>query len=351
MDNAWRKLRRLALRWRAHWLSPYRARQVAARVEHVSGPPAVSLEPDGLVVLCLVRDGSAHLEHFLEHHFRLGARAAVLLDNDSTDNTAAIARDTQRVTLLRCSLPYREYQYEYRRFLVNHFGSSSWSLLVDIDERFDFPCSSQIPMRSFLGYLNAHRYTAVAAHMLDLFPEGPLHAWPAAGRALVEASQWYDLSGLVAFRPGPADRRNEYADPDPRHWKGGFRQEVFGTEPMLTKHPLLFRPGGPEPVRHSSHFCSGGRVADVSCLLAHYKFDAAFRQRCLRAVREANYYDNSRAYRAYLRALQKSPDLTLKRATARRFRGVDELVREGFLTVSEEYRAWVRMHVARGDTA
>ena len=334
-------LRLFARRCWQRWTSPWRARNVARSVEYVSGPLSTALKPTDLVVLCLVRDGEAHLPHFLEHHFRLGARFVVILDNGSVDNTPAIAREFDRVTLLRCGLPYREYQYEFRRFLVSRFGSDGWSLVLDVDERFDYPLSDRISLEQLLTYLNGNRYTAVPAQMLDLFPGGPLSTWPLGGWGLVQSCHWYDISSVFAFWPPLENLTNRYPDPPPRYLKGGIRKTVFGLEPTLTKYPLLRPSRGAQPVTFSSHFCQRARVADISCLLAHYKFDSSFKQRCLRAIQERNYYDNSREYRAYLRLLESESDLTLKRATARRFQGADELLDIGFLTVSDDFRAFV----------
>ena len=338
--------RLFARRCQQQLLSPYRARRVAGHVEYVSGPDRTTLRPTDLVVLCLVRDGEGHLEHFVEHYLRLGARLLVLLDNGSVDNTMAIASKLGNVVLLRCNLPYRTYQYEFRRYLVNRFGSESWSLVVDIDERFDYPLSDRLPLRQFLAYLNENQYTAVPAQLLDLFPEGPLHTWPSGGRALFEASQWYDISSVSEFMPRLDGLSNLYSAP-PRHLKGGIRQLAFGIEPTLTKYPLVYGPARARPVSYSAHFCQGARVADISCLLAHYKFDSAFQQRCRDAIRQRNYYDNSREYRAYLRVLGSEPAMVLKRPTARRFQGVNELVNTGFVTVSEPYSAHVRQFAGR----
>jgi hypothetical protein len=42
--------------------------------------------------------------------------------------------------------------------------------------------------------------------------------------------------------------------------------------------------------------------------------------------------------------LQETPHLSLKRKTARRFEGVNSLLENGFLVVSEQYMRWVDAH-------
>ena len=339
--NAARMLARR--RWKS-WTSPLLVRQVARHAEHLSGPEPRRLSATELVVVCMVRDGAAHVRHFLEHHLQLGARQVVLLDNCSEDSTVALARQFDDVTILRCPLPYRTHKYAFRRFMMDRFGGAGWSLIADIDERFDYPMSRKLPLKQFLAYLNHYGYTAVMAHLLDLFPEGACRSWPSGGTELIEACRWYDNTSLWQYESRREKLVNRYANPLMKHVAGGIRKAAFGVDPILTKYPLLFSSGGAEPAAHSAHSCRHARIADVSCLLAHYKFDLAFRERCLLAVERGNYFDNSREYRAYLAALRSEPQFTLKRSTARRFQGTAELVESGFLAVSDTYREYVRRH-------
>ena len=60
----------------------WRRRQVPARVRLLSGPPHPEIAPGDAVAVSLVRDGAAQVEPFLRHHFSLGVRHVVLLDNE-----------------------------------------------------------------------------------------------------------------------------------------------------------------------------------------------------------------------------------------------------------------------------
>ena len=79
----------------------------------------------------------------------------------------------------------------------------------------------------------------------------------------------------------------------------------------------------------------------MSCVLLHYPFIATFYDKVRDAVGTARYgATTTEEYVRYARALADSPELCLKRPSARRFRGVDALIDEGFLAVSEEYIRW-----------
>ncbi len=317
----------------------WRRLEVPSRVRLVSGPPRVALGPTDVVAVSLVRDGGAHVEAFLQHHFALGVRHVVLLDNGSTDETIAEARRFDGVTVLATELPYRTHKYALKRYLVDRFGRTSWCLALDIDERFTYPLSDRISLDLFIRYLDGRRFTAVVAQMLDLFAEGPAGDWP-TGMELAERCRWYDNTDLGAAPYYPFD--NRVSNPAIRFHYGGVRKSVFGVDAFLTKHPLLRRGGGALPSVTSSHYCHRARVADVSCALLHFKFDRDFPRRCREAARTGSYFGGSQEYKAYLRWLEEEPDPRLYTDRCRRLDGVDQLVDEGFLEVSEDYLSYIR---------
>jgi hypothetical protein len=309
-------------------------------VRHVSGSVAINCSSEDLIVGCLVRNGEMHIEDFLRYHFALGAKHVVLLDNGSMDSTVFLAQKFKCATILQTKLPFRTHKLLLKKYLYDRFGKKGWFLIVDIDERFNFPGSNQISLKYFLRYLNQHHFTAVVAQMLDLFPAEPISRWPTEGETLRETSVWYDHSGLVRQKY-LSSLGNRLSYPMPMH-SGGIRKTAFGIDALLTKHPLLYRRGGAQLSLASSHWCHRGAIADVSGVLLHYKFDGNFRQKCLLAVQEQNYYQDSAEYQAYLCVLAERPNLRLVRSTAEKFTTVDALVNDGFLTQSDRYLRFLR---------
>jgi hypothetical protein len=306
------------------------------RVRHVHGPRRVHAGADELVVVCLVRDGAAYLDAFLEHYRVLGARHMVLLDNGSTDGTIERAAREPGVTVFRTGAAYRAHKVIAKRYLVRRFGPANWVLCADIDELFDYPQRTRMPLRRFLRYLNAHGYTAVVAHLLDMFPRGPLTGGPGHWR---QTHCYYDLTGIETeeYRAKYGDQ-NDVADERIRVLHGGVRALHFGVRPMLTKHPLQFPAAGVEWV--NSHNVRRANVADVSAVLLHFKFVSGFVDYAKRLVRERSFYRDSAEYRGYLDALEAQPQLSLYSGAAREFVGTDHLVAEGLLHVSDRFRAW-----------
>jgi hypothetical protein len=308
-------------------------------VEHVHGLEEVAYGMDELVVLCLLRDGRPYVRSFVEHYSSMGAKHLVFLDNGSTDGTVEALKEYANVTVLRTELPFKGHQGVMKRYLIDRFGRGRWSLLVDIDEFFDYPYSDVIGLDSLLGYLNGNSYTAVAAQMLDMFPERPL-----SGRAssldenLIEVHRFYDISNLRRRRITEHRRQppgNTYASSEIEAFSRGIRWTVFGVSAFLTKHPLVFLDGNVKPM--PPHWVSNARVADFTGVLLHYKFLADHLHKQATQAPRARSPEARARYNKYLEALEETPDLVVKGEAARELKSVNDLVDNGFLVVSEEY--------------
>jgi len=310
-------------------------------VEHLHGPEEVDYAGDELVVVCLVRDARPYVRSFVEHYRSLGVKHLAFLDNGSVDGTVEALKGYDNVTVLRTGLSFGEHKHTLRRYLFSRFGKKDrWCLYADVDELFDYPYSEMVSLGSFLRYLSGKSYTAVVAQMLDMFPEEPL-----TGRTgepeepLKQRHRFYDVSGVrkKRMKGSPSLRDNVLESEEVEIYRGGIRDAVFGSDPLLTKFPLIFLDGRARPME-DSHRCGGARVADVTSVLLHYKFlDGYFQEHVAWAVREESYFQNSARYKMYQEALDRAPRLRLKLETARELRHVNDLLEEQFLVVSEDY--------------
>jgi Glycosyl transferase family 2 len=328
-----------------------RARQwiLYNNVEHVQGPEEVTIEPDELVVLCVVRDGRPYVRSFVEHYASMGVKHMVFLDNGSTDGTVE-ALQKYDVTVLRTRLPFRNYQLHMRRYLIRRFGKDRWSLTVDMDELFDYPYSDVVDLSSLLRYLNNGGYTAVVAQMLDMFPEKPLTSVVGDEGDLANSEdeplkvlhRFYDISGVRVQDYYPAGGNNNVLSNEEIKWfRDGVKTTLFGHRAMLSKHPLMFFDGKIIPVDGTMHRTSHARVADFSCVLLHYKLLDRLYEQALRAVAEKNYPNRHEKYEKYVTALEQNPELQIKQVSARELESVNDLVENQFLVVSGDYMVWV----------
>jgi hypothetical protein len=177
--------------------------------------------------------------------------------------------------------------------------------------------------------------------MLDLFGDGPLDRVSGIhDDSLREKCPYYDISAVdkhdYAFgRP---------ANPAIKMHAGGVRKAVFGTENGLTKAALIFVSTEIVPFV-GWHHTDRSSIADLSCVLLHYPFVSTFYEKVEEAVRTDRYRVSAgEEYKRYWMTLKEAPHLSLKRKTARRFEGVNSLLENGFLVVSEQYMRWVDAH-------
>jgi len=266
------------------------------------------------------------------------------LDNNSTDGTVEALQNYNNVTVLQTMLPYKEYDVLFKQYLIGRFGKKNrWCLCVDIDELFDYPYSDVVGLDSFLGYLTDNSYTAVAAQMLDMFPEEPLSGREGnlEDEPLKKRHRFYDISNISRRSNKRRHYRHNNAleNDDIVIFSSGIRGAIFGDKrTLLTKHPLVFLDGKVKPLHPGPHWVANAKIADISCVLMHYKFlDGYFHKQAAQAVREGQYYNASARYKRYLEALDKNPTLKMKQESARELKGVNDLVENGFLVVSEEY--------------
>src|SRR5919107_5077292 len=318
-------------------------------IEHLHGPEEVPYAEDELVVVCLVRDGRPYAKSFVEHYRSLGVKHLFFLDNGSTDGTVEALQKYDNTTILRSKLPYKGYRLAFKRFLIDRFGKKDrWCLYADIDELFDYPYSDVVGLNSFLGYLSSNSYTAVVAQMLDMFPEEPLSGRQGLleDEPLKERHRFYDISNInrtsVKELHYLHDRNNTLESDEIEIFRDGIQNTIFGSRLYLTKHPLMFTDGRIKLSDRSSHWVDNAKIADISCVLLHYKFlDGYFHKQAAQAVREGQYNNASTRYKRYLEVLDRNPALQVKQESARELKGVNDLVENGFLVVSEEYMMMV----------
>jgi hypothetical protein len=315
------------------------------RVRHIHGPRRVNCGPDDVVVISVMRNGEAWLNSFMTHHRSMGIKNFVILDNGSTDRSAEFLSKQPDVTLLRTYAPYHAYENTMKRYLAKRYCYGRWCLCVDVDELFDFPRSVETSLSTLIGYLNRKGFNAVITQMLDMFSDRAISdAKIDADADLRTQYPFYDISSiakapyLFGIVSNPAIMTH----------RGGIRKKIFGTNNGLTKVSLFLMDGKIKPFV-AWHHALNARLADISCVLLHYPFLDSFYTKVAEAVESGRYgYLTTDEYASYLNGLQKQPRLYLKLESARELFSLDELIDNGFLVESADYRKWL---ADRGDAS
>ncbi|HTV19928.1 MAG TPA: glycosyltransferase [Polyangiaceae bacterium] len=319
-------------------------------IQHRYGPLEVSCEATECLLVCLVRNGAEHIPAFLAHYRALGVRHLFFIDNGSDDATLALLEAQPDVTTYATTLPHKYYEREIRRLVIERHCRGAWCLNVDIDELFDYPCSSQLGLMGLLAYLSSQKATAMAGYLLDMYAkensfggEGPLD--------LRSAYPYYDISNLqrASYHTHQIKAfcdRNTLADPGVECYFGGIRKTLFGSRAgedyLLSKHPLIFLDGELEPVTHP-HYSNRARVADVTSVLYHYKFTPSFKAKVEESRASKRYVKFAQGqYDQYQKQIGERASLIIDTPGTQRLGDVRELVDQGFLRASPAFEAYVQ---------
>ena len=313
-----------------------------ADVEHLHGAASVECANDEIIVTCLMKNAELTITSFIEHYFSLGVRHIFLLDNGSTDQTIERASKYDNVSVFRCTLPFNECQLPMKRWLARRFCTNCWCLCVDVDELFLYPNAEQLSLQSFLRYLNHHKYTAVVAHMLDMFADEKLSDLESnPNDSLRGKYPFYDLSNIQTLK-----QEKQFQLTSNRKitcFYGGIRKTLFGSDHfLLTKMPLFFVNEAIKIFPNIEHFVEDAEIADITGVLLHYKFLGNFKKYTCHAVEGGYHWNNSAEYKLYASALEKQPDLSLMSEAAEKWQSTSALVQAGYLEESQRYGEYVR---------
>ncbi|HEX2926741.1 MAG TPA: glycosyltransferase family 2 protein [Ruminiclostridium sp.] len=324
-------------------------------IPHMFGDKTINLEKNELAVVCLLKDGMDYLEDFLEHYNGLGVKHFVFIDDNSTDGTVEFLRGKANVTVYQTKLtPVMMYESEIRRAVIQSLFDNCWCLCVDVDELFDYPYSDRISLAQFLDYLNKNEYTAVIAYMLDMFSKNSRVLDTDYSDRLADKYCYYDISQVKKEKYFKHNLNfcnyNVLSDKRMKYYYGGIRRKLFGklvinrkeiARYLLIKHPLTFIDRKIEPVTNP-HFCNKAHVADVNCLLKHYKFTDAFISK-LDAVRDYSFFGKME-HKEYMNLLRDKKNVDFYSDEAKKLENVEDLIKAGFLQVSSEYLGYIKKH-------
>ena len=325
------------------WRLALNERIVSFSTRHHFGSKAVQLPNNEAAVTCLVKNGEFYIEQFIQHYFEMGFRHIIFLDNGSTDKTVSIAKRHRNVSVYESRINVGRYQCMLKQFMARKFITGGWCLDVDIDEFFDYPCSDSVNLIQFLGYLNRHKYTAVVTQMLDMFSGEPLSYLAKSQDEDMKATyKYYDITAIEKSPYRQSDisfkyaRDNELSDDNIKLHIGGIRKTLYGLNCLLSKHSLFSRQENVE-LSHV-HFVNKARIADLSCVLLHFKLTSTAFETALQ--NKDSFSGTSQGYADFINVLKSQPDYEIKQDSALEFRNVNDLLTDGFLVVSDSYRKY-----------
>ena len=308
---------------------------------HADEPTLELLTPDRLgahservTVFVMVRDELTNLPAFLRHYRKLGVHRFVAVDNLSTDGSKDYLRAQADVLLYWTADDFTMANSGMRwinTMIERH--STRWCLHVDADELFIYPGWESTPLSKLIEYLDSEGAEAMAAFMLDVYPERLLDA---SGTPTTHAdAQYYDGDYVWVGHV-----RCPYQRP-----VGGIRSRLFHAQEYLHKIPLVNSRRG---IYVTSHDTTPLRLSRLTGALLHYKLMGLANSHSPVAATGRS-VEVMRRYERYATGLGAVSHEDLRRpGLTQALTDSFTLAERGLMQAPSEFRAWLERSELRG---
>jgi len=296
-----------------------------------------NLSADDIIVVACVRNESLRLPDFLAHHRKLGVSCFFIIDNCSDDGTTEFLSAQGDVQLYHTTEAYSESGcgIDWLNAVLSEVAIGHWTLVLDADELFVFPGYETTPLAEFLDWVAKNGADAVAAPMLDMYPQdsiGRIGYQP--GVSLLKTCPWFDGTGYSYHRIAPDLEVINRGGPRKRLFWDGYDRDY--PSPVLSKIPLI-KWQKRFALTASTHQLNGAKLAEATGLLFHFKFLQDFKKNAEAETQRAEHYMGARQYVAYSGVLSESAGLTAFNETSIRFRDTRQLVDLNLMSVPANY--------------
>lgn len=278
-----------------------------------------SIREGDILVFCTLRNEDMRLPYFLQFYRDLGVNHFIMVDNESTDGSAAYLKEQTDVSLFNAKGSYKRARFgmDWLNWLLHKYADGHWALTVDPDELLVYPFCDTRPLRALTDWLDASSIKSFGSMLLDMYPKGRVDDVPyRKGSDPLEIAHWFDSGNYSISR----NKRfgNLWIQGGPR--ARTFFPDVPERAPALNKIPLVKWKRG-YTYASSTHMLLprglnlvydewGGEKA--SGVLLHTKFLSSFTEKAREELERKQHYANSHEYKAYAAGIEKNPDLWCK---------------------------------------
>ena len=301
----------------------------------------VPTDKNEIRLFTMARNESLRLPYFIDYYMSRGVDRIFLIDNNSTDDTVALALQHDRVHVFQTMESFKNY-YNWTESLLRRYGLGHWCVAVDLDEYFIYPDSERVAIDRLVEFLEKHHFSAVYCLLLDMY----------AGSE----------TQTIAYKSGENPLRyTPYFDPEfemdhryfhdvkfRRQFKtirfgGGMRKRVFGVDPNCTKVPLFKFDRGIHTAA-GMHAIDGAVVADVRGVVLHFKYLQDFIDRSIEEADRQQHAASAFLYKKIAEKLREETSISFYHEGAVKFESTRQLVDLGMMVSSPEYERFVMRH-------
>ncbi|MES0871205.1 glycosyltransferase family 2 protein [Pseudovibrio sp. SCP19] len=188
--------------------------------------PKISLPEDGIIVITRARNEMLRLPFFLEHYRSIGASHIFVVDNDSTDDTAAFLETQPDVTRFHTSKLYKQFKRNWLLAILNEYCTDRWTILADTDEQFVYPGWPETKLTGLTAYWDSVGAEGVIAPLIDMYSDKPLvDVDYRQGDPFLSTCPYFDTTSTWATQVSPELKGPRF------EIRGGIRGRLFGIPP------------------------------------------------------------------------------------------------------------------------
>ncbi|TRD23564.1 glycosyltransferase family 2 protein [Palleronia caenipelagi] len=196
-------------------------------VERV-GPEKVA--GDAVPVLFLAHNERRLLPDFLRHYRSFGNVTFLAIDDGSDDGTREYLLEQPDVTVFAPAqgTAYATHKVDWRREVLDAYGTGKWCLVPDVDEHF---IHVETSFDAMLDKLDGEGAEVLLTVMVDMYADRPLRdqPMPEEGQRLTDLFPYFDgpraMPGYV-LRPAGKKKLQQHPTPTVKIF-GGMRERVF----------------------------------------------------------------------------------------------------------------------------
>lgn len=288
---------------------------------------------NGVKVFFCVKNELDRLPFFFSYYRNMGVVEFFAVNNNSTDGSCDYLLKQEDTHTFFTNESYSESNAgrKWTSELTRKYGIGSWCLTLDVDEFLLFPESENIGLNGLTTYLDAIGARSLYCLFLDFYSDKKLnetHYY--SDQNIFDICKFHDRSDSYYVSV-----REEFPY---FHISGGVRQRVFWSSSDLTSGPSmrklpLVKWNSDTYYIHSTHSCSPVVLADITGVLAHFKFLQGFDDYARKEVKDNNRMRNSSDYRKYSKRFDLGVETLMEDRLSEKYANTKDLI-SGRLMIS-----------------
>jgi hypothetical protein len=257
-----------------------------------------SVLQEKLIVICVVRNESVILPHFLEHYRGLGVGGFMFVDNLSDDGTREYLFRQEDVVLYSVDTEYKHSHFgvAWQQAILGSHCVGKWVLLADADEFFVFPGSDHRSLWNLVEEIDMEGHNAALTLMIDMYPHGDLSDADFKVSRPFEVANYFDSPAISEWELGSGYFSNS------KSYLSALRHRIMSnSNPTLfmSQKYCLFRYFPWVHLSEGLHYAANINVSEKPTYFAHFKYHSGFKDKIIEEVRRKQHFNDAEEYRRY----------------------------------------------------